>query len=96
MYPDSSPVVSALAQRPVSSGTTDARCYGTGTTGQAGNWASARVIIFNNAFPRLATSTLNELGTFNKQVPVDVDLGAMGVSVAWTAQLSSPPNFAFE
>lgn len=43
-----------------------------------------------------AISPLSKLGIFNKKVPGDLDLGAMGVPVVWTAQLSSFPNFSFE
>lgn len=55
--------------------------------GQVGNWASARVVIFNSTFPRLATSTLSELGTFKKQVPVDLDVEQQ--VTLWLGLLSS-------
>lgn len=62
---------------------------------KAGNLVFARVIIFNNTFFRFAALTLSKLGTFNKNVPVDLDLEAVGVSMAWTHQLLSPCKFSF-
>lgn len=76
-------------------GTANAQCYGTGRTGQAGNWASARVSIFNSSFPRQATSTLGDLWIFNKQVPVDLDLGAMAVCGLNCSALVTP-RFSFQ
>lgn len=63
--------------------------------GENREFGICKIIVFNNTFFRFSTLTLSKVGTFNTHVSVDLDLETVGVSMAWTHQLWSPPKFSF-